>query len=90
MIWINVARRVRGHVLLCMLACYVTWHMQRALAPMLFTDHDKQTATLQRTFPVAAARVPPAVRAKAATKRTADGQPVHSFATLLADLPIAK
>jgi transposase len=80
------ARRVRGHVLLCMLAYYVIWHMQQALAPMLFTDHDKQTAALQRTSPVAAARVSPAARAKAATKRTADGQPVHSFATLLADL----
>ena len=80
------ARRVRGHVLLCMLAYYVTWHMQRALAPMLFADHDKQTAALQRTSPVATARVSPAARAKAATKRTADGQPVHSFATLLDDL----
>ena len=80
------ARRVRGHVLLCMLAYYVTWHMQQALAPMLFTDHDKQAAELQRPSPVAAARVSPAARAKAATKRTADGQPVHSFATLLADL----
>jgi len=80
------ARRVRGHVLLCMLAYYVTWHMQQALAPMLFTDHDKQAASRQRTSPVAAARVSPAARAKAATKRTADGQPVHSFATLLADL----
>jgi hypothetical protein len=80
------ARRVRGHVLLCMLAYYVTWHMQQALAPMLFTDHDKQTAARQRTSPVAAARVSPAARAKAASKRTSDGKPVHSFATLLADL----
>lgn len=80
------ARRVRGHVLLCMLAYYVTWHMQQALAPMLFTDHDKQAAALQRTSPVAIAHVSPAARAKAATKRTEDGQPVHSFATLLADL----
>ena len=80
------ARRVRGHALLCMLAYYVTWHMQQALAPMLFTDHDKQAVSRQRTSPVAAARVSPAARDKAATKRTADGQPVHSFATLLADL----
>ena len=80
------ARRVRGHVLLCMLAYYVTWHMQQALAPMLFADHDKQAAAEQRTSPVAAARVSPAARAKAATKRSAEGQPVHSFATLLADL----
>ena len=80
------ARRVRGHVLLCMLAYHVTWHMQQALAPMLFTDHDKQTAVPRRSSPVAAARVSPAARAKAATKRTADGQPVHSFSTLLTDL----
>jgi Transposase DDE domain len=80
------ARRVRGHVLLCMLAYYVIWHMQQALAPMLFTDHDKHTAARLRTSPVAAARVSPAARAKAATRRTADGQPVHSFATLVADL----
>lgn len=80
------ARRVRGHVLLCMLAYYVIWHMQQALAPMLFTDHDKRTAARLRTSPVAAARVSPAARAKAATRRTADGQPVHSFATLVADL----
>src|SRR5271157_2171602 len=52
------ARRVRGHVLLCMLAYYVTWHMQQALAPMLFTDHDKQTAAGQRASPVAASRQP--------------------------------
>ena len=59
------ARRVRGHVLLCMLAYHVTWHMQQALAPMLFTtDHDKQAAALQRASPVAAARVSPAARAR--------------------------
>ena len=32
------------------------------------------------------ARVSPAARAESANKRTADGQPVHSFATLLTDL----
>jgi hypothetical protein len=77
---------VRGHVLLCMLAYYVTWHMQQALVPMLFTDHDKRAAALQRTSPVTTARVSPAARAKAATKRSVDGQPVHSFAPLLTDL----
>jgi hypothetical protein len=30
--------RVRGHVLLCMLAYYVEWHMRQALAPVLFDD----------------------------------------------------
>ena len=30
------ADRVRAHVLLCMLAYYVEWHLRRALAPVLF------------------------------------------------------
>jgi hypothetical protein len=80
------ARRVRAHVFLCMLAYYVTWHMKRDLAPMLFKDDDPTTAVTQRPSPVAKATVSPAARAKAARKRTADGQPVHSFRTLLQDL----
>jgi Transposase DDE domain len=80
------ARRVRGHVLLCMLAYHVMWHMKRDLAPMLFKDHDLARAALDRTSPVAKAAVSPSARAKAATKRTADGQSVHSFHTLLQDL----
>ena len=80
------ARRVRGHVLICMLAYHVAWHMRQALAPMLFADHDTPAAAAQRASPVAPARASPAARAKAATKRTASGQPVHSFATLLSDL----
>ena len=69
------AKRVRGHVLLCMLAYYVTWHMQQALAPMLLTDHDKQAAAGQRASPVATAHVSPAASAKAATKRTQMANP---------------
>ncbi len=80
------ARRVRAHVFLCMLAYYVTWHMKRDLAPMLFKDDEPATAAAQRSSPVAKAKLSPAARAKAATKRTADGQPVHSFRTLLQDL----
>jgi len=30
--------RVRAHVLLCMLAAYLTWHLRKALAPLPFTD----------------------------------------------------
>jgi hypothetical protein len=30
--------RVRAHVLICMLACYLTWHLRRAWAPLTFTD----------------------------------------------------
>ncbi len=69
-----------------MLASYVTWHMHRALAPMLFEDHDKKAAAKARPSPVAPAEVSPAAKAKAASRKTADGQPVHSFRTLLQDL----
>ena len=39
-----LADRVRAHVLLCMLAYYLEWHMRQRLAPMLFDDTDKQAA----------------------------------------------
>jgi len=82
----RLAGRVRAHVFLCMLAYYVIWHMRRALAPMLFDDHDRPAAATARPSPVAAAKVSTAAAAKAATKRTSDGNPVHSFKTLLQDL----
>ena len=80
------ADRVRAHVLLCMLACYVEWHMRRALAPLLFDDHDPAAAEQQRTSVVAPARRSPAAPARARGRRTDDEQPVHSFRTLLDDL----
>jgi hypothetical protein len=80
------SERVRAHVLLCMLAYYLEWHMREALKPILFDDHDKAAAEAARTSIVAPAQRSPAAARKAATKRTADGQPVHSFRSLLADL----
>jgi len=84
------APRVRAHVLLCMLAYYLQWHMRQSLAPMLFDEHDPAARDAQRTSPVAKAKPSPAARSKAASKRTdpAHGEPlpVHSFRTLLADL----
>jgi transposase len=78
--------RVRAHVLLCMLAYYLEWHMRQRLAPMLFDDADKEAAEARRKTVVA-----PAQRSKAAVRKqttgvTPDGLPVHSFRTLLADL----
>jgi Transposase DDE domain len=78
--------RVKAHVLIRMLAYYVTWHMQQRLAPMLFKDHDPAAGKATRPSPVAPARRSPAAMAKAAAKVTTNGQPVHSFATLLDDL----
>ena len=76
--------RVRAHVLLCMLAYYVEFHMRRALAPILFEDHDRDAA--ERTSIVAPAERSPAAKRKVATRRTDDGLPVHSFRSLLDDL----
>lgn len=78
--------RVRSHVFLCMLAYYVEWHMRRALAPILFDDDDPAAAEAERTSIVRPAQPSPKARRKAATKRTEDGLPIHSFRTLLADL----
>jgi hypothetical protein len=79
-------RRVRAHVFLCMLAYYVEWHMRRALAPILFDDHDKGTAEAARKSAVHPAVRSAAARRKARTQRTDDGMPVHSYRTLLKDL----
>jgi hypothetical protein len=80
------ADRVRAHVFLCLLAYYVEWHMRQALKPLLFDDEDKVAAEALRPSIVAPAQRSPRAKAKAATKRTEDRLPVHSFQTLLADL----
>jgi len=82
----RLAERVRAHVLIRMLAYYITWHMQQKLAPMLFKDDDPAAGKAARPSPVAPARRSAAALAKITTKVTADGAPAHSFATLLADL----
>jgi hypothetical protein len=80
------AQRVRAHVLLCMLAYYLEWHMRQALKSILFDDHDKVAAEAARAAIVAKAGRSDAADRKAATKRTHDDLPVHSFRSLLADL----
>jgi hypothetical protein len=74
--------RVRAHVLLCMLAYYLTWHLREAWAPLLFKDEFRPP----QADPVAKAERSAAAQLKAQSKRTADGEPCHSFRTLLAEL----
>ncbi len=74
--------RVRAHVFLCMLAYYLTWHLRAAWAPLLFKDERPPLAA----DPVAKASRSPAAQRKAQTKRTAAGEPCHSYTSLLADL----
>jgi hypothetical protein len=74
--------RVRAHVLICMLAAYLTWHLRKALAPLTYTDeHSPQQAN-----PVAPARRSAHAAAKAATHTSGDGQILHSFRGLLGHL----
>ncbi len=74
--------RVRAHVLICMLAYYLTWHLKAAWKPLLFTDEHRPT----HPDPVAKAVRSPAAQQKAQTKLTSTGQPAHSYRTLLAEL----
>jgi hypothetical protein len=78
----RLADRVRAHVLLCMLAYYLTWHLRAAWAPLLFKDEHPPVAD----DPVAKATRSPAAQRKAQTKRTTAGEPCHSYRSLLADL----
>jgi len=82
----HLADRVRAHVLLCMLAYYVQWHMREALAPILFDDDAPAAGEALRESPVAPAKRSPRAQRKAARKRTERDEPVHSFQTLLTDL----
>jgi transposase len=78
------ADRVRAHILLCMLAYYVEWHMREAWRELMFADTD-QAAKATRD-PVAPAKRSKAAQAKAASHTLDDGTSAHSFSTLLADL----
>jgi transposase len=80
----RTADRVRAHILLCMLAYYVEWHMREAWAPLLFADTDQ--ATKATRDPVAPARRSDAALDKVARRALDDSTPVHSFSTLMADL----
>jgi transposase len=80
----HLENRVRCHILLCMLAYYVEWHMREAWCPLLFADEDDD-AKLTRD-PVAPAQRSAAALQKAFSHQLSDGTPVHSFATLLQEL----
>jgi hypothetical protein len=82
----RLAKRVRAHVFLCMLSYYVVWHMRQHLAPLLFDDHDAESARKARGSPVAPAAISAAAKTKTAARQTTDGYPVHSLSTLLQDL----
>jgi len=80
----RTANRVRAHILLCMLAYYVEWHMRQAWAPLMFADED-QAAKATRD-PVAPAQRSKAALRKVHSRTLDDGAPAHSFATLMDEM----
>jgi hypothetical protein len=78
----RLEERVRAHVLICMLACYLTWHLRRAWAPLTFTDQNPPAPD----NPVAPARRSAAAQAKASYQHDPAGQPYRSFRGLLEHL----
>ena len=78
----RLEERVRAHVLICMLACYLTWHLRRAWAPLTFTDQDPPAPD----NPAAAARRSAAAQVKASYQHDPAGQPYRSFGGLLEHL----
>jgi transposase len=80
----RLADRVRAHILLCMLAYYVEWHMREAWRELMFADPD-QDAKKTRD-PVAPAKRSKAAEIKVTSRQLHDGTPTHSFSTLLDEL----
>src|SRR6478672_6218773 len=78
----RLEERVRAHVLICMLACYLVWHLRRAWAPLTFTDQNPP----EPGSPVAPARRSTAAQAKASCQHDPAGQPYRSFRGLLEHL----
>jgi transposase len=81
----RTADRVRAHILLCLLAFYVEWHLRRAWEPLLFED-EGLTEDRPRRDPVAPAKPSESARLKKKTHTTAGSLPVQSFRTLMAHL----
>lgn len=78
-IYHHLEDRVRCHVLICMLASYLVWHLRRDWASLCFTDE----APPERTDPVAPAVRSAGAERKASRRKTEEHVPAHNFATLL-------
>jgi hypothetical protein len=78
----RLEERVKAHVLICMLACYLTWHLRRAWAPLTFTGENPPAPA----SPVAPASRSAAAQAKASGQHDPAGRPYRSFRGLLEHL----
>jgi hypothetical protein len=80
--WHRLEERVKAHVLICMLGCYLAWHLRKAWAPLTFTDENPP----EPADPVAPAQRSPRAQAKASRQHDETGRPYRSFRGLLAHL----
>src|SRR6202044_223677 len=78
----RLEKPAKAHVLICMLACYLTWPLRRAWAPLPFPAQ----APPAPANPVAPARRSAAAQAKASGPHDPAGHPYHSFRGLLEHL----
>jgi len=78
----RLEHRVKGHVLICLLAAYLAWHLRQAWAPLTYTDEEPPV----QANPVAPARRSPSADAKASRQHDDTGRPYRSFRALLTHL----
>jgi len=78
----HLEERVRAHILICMLASHLTWHLRRAWAPLTFTDDNPPA----QDSPIAPARRSAHAQAKASAQHDSAGRPYRSFRGLLGHL----
>jgi hypothetical protein len=75
----RLEKRVKAHVLICMLAAYLTWHLRQAWAPLTYTDEEP----LVQANPVTPARRSASAQAKASHQHDEHGRPYLSYQGLL-------
>ncbi len=78
----RLEKRVKAHVLICMLAAYLAWHLRQAWAPLTYTDEEPPAPA----NPVAPAKRSASAETKASRQHDQDGRPYRSFQGLLAHL----
>ena len=81
-IWHRLEDRVKAHVLICMLACYLAWHLRKAWAPLTYADENPPP----RDNPVAPSRRSATADRKASRHQSTTGEPARSFRDLLGHL----
>jgi hypothetical protein len=74
--------RVESHMLVCMLAAYLTWHLRKVFAPLTFTDENIP----ETSNPVAPAARSEEASRKDSEKHSDDGLPIHRYRDLLGHL----